>query len=173
MRIPSHTSIVTTAFAAGMLFASAAYAVPATTPGSASHAGQPVSAATSAHKLASVTIDSGDPISALAAGYTEIDATTVKCTKPTCTIAVGITAQAGNQAVAQVPWAACAVVDGNFAPNGCPFLGELPTDNTYVTGATTQTFSVTKGTHAVSFDIYVTSAATAGVYDVQYELLTP
>jgi hypothetical protein len=158
---------------AGLAGASAASAAPGIAPGTEPHNGRPERTASNAHKLVSVVIDTGDPFSTIPSGYTTIDTTTAVCGKPTCSIAVDISAQLGGQATAGNRWAVCAVVDGATAPLGCPFLGELPVDGTFVIGAGRQTFDVSKGTHTVGFEIYEDDSAIAGNYDVQYQVLTP
>jgi hypothetical protein len=173
MRMLSKTIVFTLALTCAALFTDAVRAAPATTPGTERHAGQSARAASNVHKLASVAIDTGAPLSALVAGYNTIDTTKVVCGQPTCSIAVDMSTQVGANQTAGNQWASCAVVDGNYASDGCGYIGELPADSTYVSGSVRQTFAVTKGKHTVSVQIYVEAAATAGNYDVQYQVLTP
>jgi hypothetical protein len=129
--------------------------------------------ASNAHKLTSVVIDQADAYpTALAAGFTTIDATSVTCAKPTCTIAIDMNVQVGAQSSTGNEWAACATVDGNYAAT-CAFTGEIASDGTFDVADQRNTFSVSRGTHSVTTQVYVTDAATLGDYDIQYQILTP
>ncbi len=173
--MPYLSAIIVFAAAAIATFPHAGYARPGIVPGTEAKGQSPVRVSTSSHKLLSSTIDSGfSGVTAQPYALPTIDSNVVKCPKATCTIVINVTLEVGSSSTPGNQWAACAVVDGAMTPNGCPYNGELLSDDSYLTGTARQTFPVGHGSHAVSFELFVGSApATAGIYDVDYEVLTP
>ena len=173
MRIAAPAAVFGAVLTAASLVPSFGFAAATIVPGTGGHAGPGASSTTNAHKLVAVVIDTGSPDLSLVPGFNTVDSTTATCAKPSCTISVNIATEAGGQSSTGNLWAACAVVDGNYAANGCPYLGELPADGSYASNFARQTFAVARGSHSVSFQIYVINAAVAGLYDVQYQVLAP
>ena len=174
MRIATPIAIFGAAFIAATLAPSTGFAGSSFPPGAEAKIQGPQARATSAHKLVNTTIDYGNLATSEPTGYTLIDSNTVSCTKPTCSIAIDMEEQVGNANTTGNWFAVCALVDGNFAPYGCPYAGEVPADYSYVDSRTRQTFAVSKGSHTVQVYLYLGAAAAySDAYDIQYGVLTP
>ncbi len=127
------------------------------------------------HALYGTWMDSGYNSNSLVAGFNPIDSTTVTCANAAgCTILLEIMAEAGFNSTAGNSWAIVGMVDGNFVDNG-PYQGILPTTGAYVTGNWRGSYAVAKGTHTVSFQLYVTEATlgASGTWQATYAVYKP
>lgn len=107
------------------------------------------------HEVLGMYVNSGNANALeLAAGTeTTLDETTINCPRDTCTLALSAMQEIVS-AVSQGEWGIVAKVDGNYvdSPYG-PYQGLLPIAY-YVTGNWQGKYSVSKGPHTVTFQIY-------------------
>ncbi len=176
MRIAISAAAFGAALTVALLSPSASFARPAFPPGAEPKQPGRVMAPKAAKlkTLVGTVMDSGNLATTVDAGYTLIDQNIVDCKTKTCTISIDMNEQVGNAAATGNWFAVCAVVDGSFATSGCPYAGEVPSDYSYVNARARQTFSVTKGDHAVAAYLYLSSAsADSDGFDIEYGVWTP
>ena len=72
-------------------------------------------------------------------------------------------------------WAICAAVDGSFmAEPDCPYLGIIPSDNSFLAGSFVQnTSNVAPGHHTLQTFVYTDNGGDRGVYNITYRLYRP
>jgi hypothetical protein len=126
------------------------------------------------HALYSTWIDTGYNFNPLVAGFNSLDSTTVTCANAAgCTIVFDIMSQAGDNTVSGNRWAIVAYVDGSSVHGG-PYQGTLPVDGSYVMGNYHDSLPVAKGTHTVSFSLYVGAATgLSGAWQATYAVYKP
>ena len=129
-------------------------------------------AAPTKHALYSTWLDHGAN-GTLAAGFNPIDSTTVTCANAAgCTILMDVMAEAGGNSASGNAWAIVGYVDGSYVDFG-PYQAALPTNGTYITGVWHNISQVAKGTHTVSFSLYVSDAASFGIWQATYAVYKP
>ena len=144
-----------------------------TIPGAAAQANQPMAPVTTVNKiLRHSRFTSENAPAAIGAGFQPLGPPiTVNCPGPgSCLLEVDQHAQVRGS-TANNKWAICTRVDGVPMNNpACPFLGTVPSNNTYVGGAFAQTQSISAGDHAVQSYIYTDLGGTRGVYQFTHRV---
>ncbi len=158
--------LIATSLAPHASFAHSAFA-----PGAEPKLGGPrVAKAATLEKLTGTVIDYGYLGTTFGTGYTLIDQNTIKCAKA-CTIVIDANEQVGGAAATGNEFAICPFVDGNASTYGCPYAGEVPSDQSFIYARARQTFPVARGTHTVQVYLYLASAsAESGNFDIQYSV---
>jgi len=127
-------------------------------------------------KTLRVTLISQDNnLVAVGAGFQPVDAaTTINCPAASCTFSAEQNLQVQNS-IAGNRWAICTSVDGtNMNQPLCPFLGNLPSDSSYVAGSFSQSqIGVPGGVHTIQTFVYSDSGLNRSIYSIIYRVYTP
>jgi hypothetical protein len=97
--------------------------------------------------------------------------TTFKCLLP-CTLEIEQTVQVGAVSYAANWWAPVVNVDGSPLAYS-PFVGQVPTDDSYVLATVNQSISLKPGTHTVQSFVYSYYGLYLEDYHINYRVYTP
>jgi len=105
------------------------------------------------------------------AGPSALDSgTTFKCWLP-CTLEVEQNVQVGNNTKTGNTWGLGVMLDGSLVAT--PFVGEAPTDTSYVIGTYVYTTSLDPGTHTVQSWIDTDDGLVLGFNNLTYRIYVP
>jgi hypothetical protein len=135
----------------------------------------PNSPPTQNHKLTHTFVDIGAPEASDGAGFTPIDSpVNIICGNTAgCTIVVTSFAEPGGQTSSGDAWGICTNLDGTIGAGICTFQGVVPSDGSFVSGSFTNVLPVTKGSHTVQAELFLSSAATLAQYTNTYSQYAP
>jgi hypothetical protein len=137
------------------------------TAGSASLALAVPCASANAAETFHVVVESGNPGTTLAKGYTTLETATMQCERlGGCMISMRIMS-AISEATCKGQWAIVGLVDGNSVDGG-PYQEGLPPSGETHTGTWQGAIQVKDGTHTVAFQLNVPCPATADQWSVRY-----
>lgn len=125
------------------------------------------------HTVLGAILQSGNPGQTLSQGYTTIDTESMQCVySEGCTLGMTIMSAVSKATCTQKEWAIVALVDGNSVDGG-PFVDSLPGSGKTQTRNWEGAYTVSNGTHTITFELYVPCPTTADQWSVDYLITTP